>query len=65
MKALLILAALASPPAAAPSQPAPPASVQDVKTETTAPKLIDDRRIQLRPHSKKPGSESKPGPGMG
>ena len=67
MSVLLLLAALASPPAVAPPRPAAPPSAQDVRKEAPKilPNYIDDRRIQVRPGSKKPGSEGKPGPGIG
>ena len=67
MSVLLLLAALASPPVVAPSQPAPPAPASAVGPEAPKilPNYIDVRRIQIRPGSKKPGSEGKPGPGIG
>jgi hypothetical protein len=69
MRALLLLAALASPPS--PSQPSsvPPQTVQDVRKDapTAVPgnKNIYDNRIQVRPGAKKPGSEGRAGPGIG
>ncbi len=63
MRVLLLLAALASPPAT-PAQPqAPPQSAQDVRKGKPLPMRNDDRRIQIQPA--KPNPEGKAGPGIG